>query len=179
MCYKNVNDIAAFVVHIWELRRWLDIRPVGRARLQRCPNQANHGDARTCAFSPLQSLNLARSRVVFHSLVGFFFPSMRASALKRVVLVLGGFGLLLYVSMFLGRTNEPADKELEPLRLIRFFSDVQRNISDICELKQRLIFFSLVTRMKLFIYFYVFFGLNFKNFKWLKECFCSACSIYP
>nr|XP_040019726.1 probable polypeptide N-acetylgalactosaminyltransferase 8 [Gasterosteus aculeatus aculeatus] len=56
---------------------------------------------------------------------------MRASALKRVVLVLGGFGLLLYVSMFLGRTNEPADKELEPLRLIRFFSDVQRNISDI------------------------------------------------
>ncbi|XP_062419178.1 probable polypeptide N-acetylgalactosaminyltransferase 8 [Pungitius pungitius] len=61
---------------------------------------------------------------------------MRALVLKRVVLVLGGFGLVFYVSTFLRTTQEPADKELEEPRIMRFFSDVQKNISDIFNVLQ-------------------------------------------
>ncbi|XP_037306456.2 probable polypeptide N-acetylgalactosaminyltransferase 8 [Pungitius pungitius] len=82
--------------------------------------------------------HFTRSHVVFDDRLACFsfFSSMRALVLKRVVLVLGGFGLVFYLSTFLRSTQEPADKELEEPRIIRFFSDVQKNISDIFNVLQ-------------------------------------------
>ncbi|XP_068588059.1 probable polypeptide N-acetylgalactosaminyltransferase 8 [Cebidichthys violaceus] len=54
---------------------------------------------------------------------------MRAAGLKRVVLTLGGIGLVFYVGIFLKGRYEPTDNELDSPRIIRMFSDVEANIS--------------------------------------------------
>ncbi|XP_075938422.1 putative polypeptide N-acetylgalactosaminyltransferase 8 [Anarhichas minor] len=61
---------------------------------------------------------------------------MRAAGLKRVVLTLGGIGLVFYVGMFLNRGYEPTDKELDSPRIIRIFSDMATNISNLFNVLQ-------------------------------------------
>ncbi|KAM6926273.1 putative polypeptide N-acetylgalactosaminyltransferase 8 [Lycodopsis pacificus] len=61
---------------------------------------------------------------------------MRAAGLKRVVLTLGGIGLVFYVGMFLNRGYEPTAKELDSPRIIRIFSDMATNISNLFNVLQ-------------------------------------------
>lgn len=69
--------------------------------------------------------------------------SMRAVWFKRPVLTLGGIGLVFCLAMFLKSGYEQTvvtDKELDTPRMVRSFSDLEANISNICELRQWLTF---------------------------------------